>query len=120
MRAVISCFILIVLLIQEGITYATQINVSSATTSTISNFYQDFSFCSCDRTPSLCDNYCCCDSACSAVRNLKLRPQLLHGLALIVALPPLRLFSIFATNHRVQATVHLMTYFAFTSQIEVQ
>ena len=47
--------------------YASQITISSATASTISNFYQDFSTCSCDKTPSLCDNYCCCDSACSSV-----------------------------------------------------
>lgn len=30
----------------------------------ISSLYQDFAACSCDLTPSLCDNYCCCDSLC--------------------------------------------------------
>lgn len=31
---------------------------------TITNYYQDFAACSCDLSPALCDNYCCCDPLC--------------------------------------------------------
>lgn len=44
--------------------YATLLSISNSTSATISNYYQDFAACSCDLTPSLCDNYCCCDSQC--------------------------------------------------------
>ena len=37
---------------------------TSNNAASISNSYQDFAACSCDLTPSLCDNYCCCDSQC--------------------------------------------------------
>ena len=46
--------------------FGAQVTLSSSSTASITNFYQDFSYCSCDITPSLCDNYCCCDSSCSA------------------------------------------------------
>lgn len=44
--------------------YATLLSISTTSTATISNYYQDFASCSCDLTPSLCDNFCCCDSQC--------------------------------------------------------
>ena len=47
--------------------YGTTITRSAATTSSITDFYQDFSYCACDTTPSLCDNYCCCDASCASV-----------------------------------------------------
>jgi len=113
----IICFVLAAGFIQTVLNYAAQINISSATTATVSNFYQDFSYCSCDRTPSLCDNYCCCDSLCSSVPESKSRPQSPHGPTPTVASLPHPRLSTSATNPRNLATAHSMTSRACTTLI---
>lgn len=120
MRLIIILCIFTTSFLQGVRTYASQINLSTTTTSTISNFYQDFSSCSCDRTPSLCDNYCCCDSVCPTVSIFLFRLPLPAGQTHLVASPLLQLYSIYATNHRAQATGHSKICRAFTSRIEGQ
>lgn len=76
--------ILIITLLPLASAYSTLLTISNASAS-ISNYYQDFASCSCDLTPGLCDNYCCCDPQC--VHYLPLRLQLAHGWHPICALP---------------------------------
>ena len=58
------------LLFSATLNYGVSLTMASATTPSITNFYQDFSYCTCDLSPSLCDNYCCCDAACSSVHPI--------------------------------------------------
>lgn len=67
--------------------YATLLSISNSSAASISNYYQDFAACSCDLTPSLCDNYCCCDAQC--VNHSSHRLQQVRGLQPISVLPHL-------------------------------
>jgi hypothetical protein len=53
-------------------TYSALLTTTNSS-ATITNYYQDFAACSCDLTPSLCDNYCCCDPLC--VCSSSISPQ---------------------------------------------
>ena len=55
------------LFIKITITYGTTFTMDTTTASSITNFYQNFAYCSCDVMPTLCDNYCCCDTNCDTV-----------------------------------------------------
>ena len=45
--------------------YSAQITMkSTASTSSITDYFVDFAQCSCNIMPLICDNYCCCDSLC--------------------------------------------------------
>lgn len=115
MRITLNC-VIFVSLCKTILSYASQINISSTTTSTVSNFYQDFSSCSCDKSPSLCDNYCCCDTACPSVTKHLLRLQWVHGRMHTAALLHLRLFNTSAIKHLALAMGHSMICRASTSQ----
>lgn len=56
--------VLTISLLSLALAFSTPLAITTSTASTITNYYQDFASCSCDITPSLCDNYCCCDSQC--------------------------------------------------------
>jgi hypothetical protein len=84
MRSNLSILVLVLCLITSTYSYGVQLSMPTVTTASITNFYQDFSYCSCDLSPSLCDNYCCCDGACSTVGTISRRPQWQHGLQLAV------------------------------------
>ena len=75
--------LLIAALLSLAHAYASLIATTNAPAS-VSNFYQDFASCSCDLTPGLCDNYCCCDTQC--VFPYPLRTQQ-HGAQIISASP---------------------------------
>lgn len=54
--------------IYQGINaYSVSLAMATLSGSSITNYYQNLAICSCDVTVNLCDNYCCCDSACSQV-----------------------------------------------------
>lgn len=42
-------------------------NMNTTASKTISDYNTDFASCSCDIHPTICDNYCCCDTVCSTV-----------------------------------------------------
>jgi hypothetical protein len=84
--------------------YGTTISVSSTASASITNFYQDLAYCSCDLTPSLCDNYCCCDAFCSTVPKILSRPFRPPGLQhRAVCLHP-ALYKAFVIHHRYLAS----------------
>lgn len=58
-------FFIGILLIKNSIEYSALITMkSTATTSSISDYFIDFAECSCNIMPLICDHYCCCDSLC--------------------------------------------------------
>lgn len=105
-------------LLAFAVGYGTTITRSTATTSSISDFYQDFSYCSCDVTPSLCDNYCCCDASCSSVNHILDRLQLLLGHPHPVVFHHLRQYKVFVMTPQPKDLVHFKTFPVFTFQIE--
>lgn len=107
-------------LLWVGMGYGTVITRSTATTASITNFYQDFSYCGCDLTASLCDNYCCCDGFCSSVSFFLKRVLWPLGLLpMPVCLRGLRLRP-FAISHRSQVLALSMTSPVFTIQIRLR
>lgn len=56
------------LLILPTLQYFSQItNMNKVASKSVSNYQTDFASCSCNIHPTICDNYCCCDSSCSTV-----------------------------------------------------
>ncbi len=70
---------------------------SAASASSITDYFIDFAECSCNIMPSICDNYCCCDSLCGVNHN-RGRVQLQLGLITINALRPLPQFKYHVDN----------------------
>lgn len=98
--------------------YGTTITRSTAATASITDFYQDFSYCSCNLTPSLCDNYCCCDTSCSSVIFMLSRQPSAVGNLQKVAFHPHRQYKAFAMIHRHSDLVPSKIFPACTSQTE--
>lgn len=108
------------LLFSLAFSYGTTVTVSSTATASITNFYQDFSYCSCDLTPSLCDNYCCCDASCSTV-HISLGRLFRHlGQLLQAAYQHPAQLRVFATHPQSQDLNPSVIYPAFTIQTEEQ
>ena len=118
MSKVAFTIIFLYCLVVLAVGYGTIITRSTATTSSISDFYQDFSYCSCDLTPSLCDNYCCCDTSCSSVNNILDRLQLQLGHLHPAVFHHLQQYKVFVMIHQPKDLAHLKIFLVYIFQIE--
>ena len=114
----INVIFIIALLFVSTSSYGVTITRSTATTASITDFYQDFSYCSCNVSPSLCDNYCCCDTSCSAVLIYLFRLRYQVGSLLKVVWLHHPILKVSAMTHRYWDSVLFRIFLVFIFQIE--
>lgn len=66
--SILIFFMLSLLMIQSQSLSIKMTMDTTSTDDTISSYYSDVGFCSCDRYASACDPLCCCDPLCLTVR----------------------------------------------------
>jgi len=92
-------------------------NMNTTSSKTISDYNKDLALCSCDIHPTICDNYCCCDSKCSSVQlHNYTRLKFQSGLATLSAEPQRHLSKLHATLYLEAETWHSITSHVYIIQ----